>query len=134
MEVNKIVPIAVGFLGFGILIFAISQAKKQKNSVIYLDDNSTQTNASFDAKNIVDTLHLAMKDMGTDEDAIFEVLTGLTQNQFALVNKIFGFRAYNTFSGTSYGATNNYPLKVWLKEELSDAEYKTLKNNFPKYL
>lgn len=134
MQTSKILPIGVGILGMGIFVLAISQSIKGKNSVMYLDDINAQNEPLFDAKSVADTLHEAMKDAGTDEDVIFEALTGISPAQFASVIKVFGYRLYNTYTGTSYMAVNKYPLKTWLKEELSESDYKTLKNNFPKQL
>ena len=134
MQASKILPIAIGLTGVGIFVLAISKSIKGKNSVVYLDDTGAQNEPLFDAKSVADTLHEAMKSAGTDEDMIFEALTGISAMQFASVIKAFGYRLYNTYTGTSYMAVNKYPLKTWLKEELSESDYKTLKNNFPKQL
>lgn len=134
MEANKILPIAIGFAGVGIFVLAISQSIKGKNSVMYLDDTGAQSQPVFDSKSVAETLHEAMKNTGTDEDMVFEALTGISPVEFASVIKAFGYRLYNTYTGTSYMAVNKYPLKTWLKEELSESDYKTLKNNFPKQL
>jgi len=140
MEASKLVPISVGVAGLGILFFAIAQANKDKNGNVYLKQGTVES--SFNAKEIATVLYDAMKEANfTNTDkrkTIFTTLTGVSQAQFSWVIKAFGNRYYNTLTGNNYFALwqspVKHPLKVWLKEELSDSDYKLLKSNYPKYL
>lgn len=91
---------------------------------------------TFNAHNVAMELYNAMKDAGTDEGVIVDVLTHVNQSQFGLVFKAFGKLAYNPTFGNQYGLTtlNKYDLKYWLKNELSQEDYLTLKYKYPAYL
>lgn len=140
MEASKLVPISVGIAGLGILFFAIAQANKDKNGNVYLNQGTVEN--SFNAKEIATVLYDAMKEANftntEKRKTIFTTLTGVSQAQFSWVIKAFGSRYYNTLTGNTYFALwqtpVKQPLKVWLKEELSDSDYKLLKSNYPKYL
>lgn len=94
----------------------------------------------FNAANIADKLYNAMKSIGTDEDLIFNSLQGVSQTQFGQVIQAFGKKSYNS----TYGNQINYspwagnlplePLQVWLKSELSDQSYETLRQKYSYYL
>ena len=140
MDSSRIVPISVGVAGFGILLFAIVQARKDKNGNAYLDEASETQN--FNGKELATTLYNAMKEANftntEKRKTILTTLTGVSQAQFSLVVKSFGNRYYNTLTGnTSFAIWQTpvkHPLKVWLKEELSISDYQLLKSNYPKYL
>lgn len=140
MESSKLLPISISVAGLGILLFAIAQANKDKNGNAYLNQGTVEN--SFNAKEIATVLYDAMKEANfTNTDkrkTIFTTLTGVSQAQFSWVIKAFGNRYYNTLTGNTYFALwqspVKHPLKVWLKEELSDSDYKLLKSNYPKYL
>ena len=93
----------------------------------------TGTTNTFNAKNIAETLYEAMKGLGTDESAIFNVLANVSEAQFKLVVDAFGSRIYNTFTGTTTWGSP-HPLKTWLKEELGSKEYGVLRLKYPNYL
>lgn len=140
MEASKLVPISVGVAGLGILFFAIAQANKDKTGNAYLNQGTVEN--SFNAKEIATVLYDAMKEANftntEKRKTIFTTLTGVSQAQFSWVIKAFGSRYYNTLTGNTFFALwqtpVKHPLKVWLKEELSDSDYKLLKSNYPKYL
>ncbi|CCG53574.1 Hypothetical protein precursor [Flavobacterium indicum GPTSA100-9 = DSM 17447] len=140
MDSSKIVPISVGIAGLGILLFSIAQAKKDKNGNVYLNQGTVENN--FNAKEIATVLYDAMKEANftntEKRKTIFTTLTGVSPAQFSWVIKAFGSRYYNTLTGNTYFALwqtpVRHPLKVWLKEELSDSDYKLLKSNYSKYL
>lgn len=140
MDSSKILPISVGVAGLGILLFAVAQANKSKNSNAYQDGGSMAE--SIDSKEIATTLYNAMKEANftntEKRKTILTALTGVSEAQFSWVIKTFGSRYYNTLTGNTYFALwqtpVKHPLKVWLKEELSDSDYKLLKSNYPKYL
>lgn len=140
MDSSKLLPISISVAGLGILLFAIAQANKDKNGNAYLNQGTVEN--SFNAKEIATVLYDAMKEANfTNTDkrkTIFTTLTGVSQAQFSWVIKAFGSKYYNTLTGNTYFALwqtpVKHPLKVWLKEELSDSDYKLLKSNYPKYL
>lgn len=99
-------------------------------------NNSSGGNSTiptFNAQNVAESLHIAMKDMGTDESTIFNVLQSVNASQFVQVVNAFGLRKYNSWFGNDVGGSLQ-PLKVWLKEELSADEYKTLRLKYPNSL
>lgn len=140
MDSSKIVPISVGVAGLGILLFTIAQTSKNKNANAYLDQASQTEN--FNANEVVVTLYNAMKEANftntEKRKTILTALTGVNQAQFSLIVKTFGNRYYNTFTGNIYFAIwqtpVKYPLKLWLKKELSNSDYQLLKSKYPKYL
>lgn len=140
MDISKLLPISVGVAGLGILLVAVSQAKKDKNGNAYL--NQGTATESFNANEIATVLYDAMKEANftntEKRKTIFTTLTGVSQAQFSWVIKAFGSRYYNALTGNTYFALwqtpTKHPLKVWLKEELSDSDYNLLKSNYPKYL
>lgn len=140
MDSSKLLPISISVAGLGILLFAIAQANKDKNGNAYLNQGTVES--SFNAKEIATVLYDAMKEANftntEKRKTIFTTLTGVSQAQFSWVIKAFGSRYYNTLTGNTYFALwqspVKHPLKVWLKEELSDSDYKLLKSNYPKYL
>lgn len=140
MNTSKIIPVSVGIAGLGILLFAISQTSKNKKADAYLDADLSDT--SFNAKEVATMLYNAMKDANftntEKRNTIFTALTGATEAQFSKVNIAFGSKYYNTITGNTYFAVwqtpKKHPLKVWLKEELSTADYQLLKSNYPKQL
>jgi len=140
MDSSKLLPISVALAGLGILVIAVSQAKKDKNGNAYL--NQGMITESFNAKEIAAVLYNAMKEVNftntEKRKTIFTTLTGVSQAQFSWVVKAFGSRFYNPTTGNIYFAfwqtPTKHPLKTWLKEELSDSDYNLLKSNYPKYL
>ncbi|MEN9928306.1 MAG: hypothetical protein RLZZ231_227 [Bacteroidota bacterium] len=140
MYSSKLLPISVALAGLGILVIAVSQAKKDKNGNAYL--NQGMITESFNAKEIAEVLYNVMKEVNftntEKRKTIFTTLTGVSQAQFSWVVKAFGSRFYNPITGNTYFAfwqtPTKHPLKTWLKEELSDSDYNLLKSNYPKYL
>ncbi|WP_395074557.1 hypothetical protein [Flavobacterium sp.] len=140
MDSSKIIPISVGVAGLGILLFAIAQTSKNKNANVYL--NHALETENLNVKEQATLLYEAMREVNftntEKRKAIFTALTGVTPLQFSLIVKAFGNRYYNTFTGnTSFAIWQNpvkYPLKLWLKEELSNSDYQLLKSKYPKYL
>lgn len=122
--------------GLGYLAFR----KKPDTGGSYTDPTNGSTGGTintgtnvFNASNIAETLYEAMKGVGTDESAIFNILANVSESQFKLVVDAFGSRIYNTFTGTiTFGSP--HPLKTWLKEELDTKEYGVLRLKYPNYL
>jgi hypothetical protein len=97
--------------------------------------NFIPSQAVFNAKNTADGLYLAMRDSGTEEEAIFEVLKTVNQAQFAQVVAAFGKRYYNATLGNQYRVNpfTDLPkvnLKGWLIEELSLKDYTALRAKY----
>ena len=133
MEIKPI-PVAVVAVGLTVLIVGLT-AGKSKKSTIYLDSENANTsnNADFNAYEVAKTLEVAMDQYGTDEDTIMQALSEISVTQMKQVITAFGSKKYNTWTGNSYGIYS-YPLKVWLKEELSTSSYLTLKSKFKNLL
>lgn len=99
--------------------------------------NGGQSNPGFDALKVATDLYEAMKDSGTDESAIVQILTRVTPAQFDLVFDAFGVLKYNPTLGNQYsfwGELDRYNLKQWLKYELSETQYYNFKRKFPNRL
>lgn len=92
----------------------------------------------FNAKKVADALYHAMYEMGTDEDAIIAALKPVGQSDFAKVVTAFGQKQYNPTFGNQYSYSweplEFYGLPFWLKNELSDSTYNTLRNKYPNQL
>lgn len=139
VQQKKIAIVAgvVATVGLGYLAFR----KKPDSGGSYYDPTSggttggttSGTTSTFNAKNVAETLYEAMKGIGTDESAIFNVLANVSEAQFKLVVDSFGLRIYNTFTGTTTWGSP-HPLKTWLKEELASKEYGVLRLKYPNYL
>jgi hypothetical protein len=126
----------VASLGLIYLVFG----KKTDNSGATNDPTQTApAGTTFDAQNVADTLKAAMADSGTDESAILDALKYVSPGQFILVTKAFGLQPYNSVYGNQWNFNPFYDLpllalKMWLKEELSTADYAVLKNKYPSSL
>lgn len=91
----------------------------------------------FDAHKVAIDLYDAMKESGTDEEAVVYILTPINQAQFNLVFDAFGKLKYNPALGNQWslwGDLDRYDLKGWLKSELSPTEYANLKRKYPNKL
>lgn len=122
--------------------FVLKNPNKNKKRLL-VDNPEFNTVNNFSAITVSKQLYEAMRNTGTDEDIVFETLTGLSENQFRLVINAFGLKPYNTVLGNQKTLIGSdvfgyklpkHGLKSWLKNELSNEKYKLLKINFPKYL
>lgn len=101
---------------------------------------SANPSVPFNANTIAEKLYDAMKNTGTDEDAIFSALKNVTQVQFAQVVAAFQNRSYNSTTGNQINYMpwgDPLPLRdlpYWLKKELSSSDYQKLSLKFPNYL
>lgn len=128
-------------VGAGILVYFIFI--KRKENTINGDPTGNGSNIPaygvFNAMNVATNLYDAMKNMGTDREAIFEILKTVNQSQFGQVITAFGKLNYNPVTGDQrnynpFGVLTKYDLKFWLKSELSNADYIQLRNKYPNYL
>lgn len=137
---KKIGIVVGGILVIGTIIFLVTKKPKQDSSGSMSDPTGNNDSGgsggaiyAFNASSVAQGLYDAMADLGTDEEAIFNLLAPVSQAQFAQVIQKFGSRVYNSWTGgTSLGSPQ--PLKVWLKSELSSSDYEILRKKFPSYL
>lgn len=133
---TKIIGVAI-LLATGLGVWLINR-KSASTQAGLLPDNP-ENGSVFNPKLIASQLFEAMRlTLRTDEDAIWEALGSVTQNQFALVVKSFGLRPYNKLTGNTVGVWGidlpKLGLKDWLKQELSTKLYNELRYKYPKYL
>lgn len=129
IRIVPVVSIAV-VLGVVAMVFV---SNKNTSASVFLDAPNAPSNTPFDAKQVAETLYVAMNKYGTDEDVIMQVLGEVSESQFASVVLAFGSRRYNTWTGVKYGLFK-HTLKEWLDSELTSSSYLTLKSKFRKYL
>ncbi len=142
MTKRKAIIIGVSVVVFGLGVSFLTKPNKNGKSILgnggYIDEGDNSTIPVFSAKQKANALYEAMRYSGTDEQTIFEELSGVTQKQFGLISGAFGLRSYNSWLGNTTGVIGQtlpkLSLKMWLKEELSDEDYKLLRKKFPMYL
>ncbi|WP_157499525.1 hypothetical protein [Flavobacterium commune] len=129
------IAVAIG----GIVLYTVLRPKTES----FADPTGNGTyipgQVAFNAKSVAGSLYNAMKDMGTDEEAIIEILKPVNQTQFAQVVTAFGRKSYNTVTGNQYSFDpfSSLPLlglKDWLFNELSGKEYAILRLKYPYHL
>ncbi len=138
---KKKIIVGVSVLVFAVGIYLLTKKGVNGTSILggkkpkYIAEGDINLVPLFSASQKVTLLYEAMnKYNGTDETKIFEALTDVSQAQFGLINKTFGLKNYNTIVGYNTIGGSKLPLKTWLKEELSDADYSLLRKKFPIYL
>lgn len=139
-EQTKNLKIGTGVVaGLGLLYLLFGNKKDNSGAATDPTGNGSYSPggiAAFNAKNVSLSLYDAMKESGTEEEAILEVLKTVNQTQFAQVATAFGNRYYNTLTGNQYSINPfsdlpKLPLKTWLNEELSVKDYAILRNKYP---
>ncbi|MFY0481664.1 hypothetical protein ACI6PS_03590 [Flavobacterium sp. PLA-1-15] len=91
-------------------------------------NNPTVFNPSLAAERLYD----AMKESGTDENAVMAVLQTVSVSNMKAVFGKFGKRSYNKQLGNQLNFSPFFslplePLNVWFKEELSSKSYETIR-------
>lgn len=88
------------------------------------------------AKTKAEQLFNAMRHPGTDEDTIYDVLSGVNFNDFVMISNAFGKRYYDKFLGVDGGWPLNDKLSLheWLLQELSNGELQDLESYMPNVL
>lgn len=140
-EQSKNIKTGLGILG-GLALLYLIIGKKTDNSGAAIDPTGNGgylPNPVFNAKNVASSLYEAMKDSGTDEETILEVLKTVNQAQFAQVVTAFGRLSYNKTLGNQYNvnpleALPKVDLKGWLYNELSTKDYAILRSKYPSIL
>lgn len=116
-----------------IAIVAISLFQKlfPPNKVVEIKTNQS-TLTSADAKAYADILHAAMNQYGTDEDMIFQSLSGLNGEDYKAIFNAFGMRHYDVEFGLNLMGSwgEKYNLSTWLTNELNESELQVLKDQF----
>ncbi len=127
--------------GAGLLYLLFGKSGDNSGSINDPTGNGTYlpTTSVFNAKSVSLSLYDAMKESGTEEEAILEALKTVNQAQFGQVATAFGKRFYNTITGNQYSFNPfsplpKLPLKTWLNEELSVKDYAILRNKYPNFL
>lgn len=129
-------------VGAGLFVYFVF-IKRRENSGVNIDPTGNGSNPPnlgvFNALHVATSLYDAMKNMGTDREAIFEILKTVSQAQFTEVKTAFGKLNYNPVTGDQrnynpFSVLTKYDLKFWLKSELSNADYIQLRNKYPNHL
>lgn len=98
---------------------------------VFDEPTNNDTQNGFTAIAIANKLYEAMKGVGTDESAILEALTPLTETMFSQVVEAFGKKSYLTITPPFVASGD---LVHWLKSELTSSEYNRLKQKYPNVL
>lgn len=137
---KKVIIVTASVLILGLGVYFLTKTNKNGSSILggskkYIDEGDVNTIPAFSPTQKVALLYDAMnRYTGTDENLIFETLTGVTQVQFGLIQKAWGLKNYNRLLGYNTIGGTKLPLKTWLKEELSEQDYNLLRKRFPVYL
>lgn len=127
---NTILYSAAGILGIVALV-KLFPGKDTSGSGDPVFDKDENTGSGFTPKNVADKLYEAMKGLGTDESAIWEVLTPVSESMFIEVIEAFGIKTYPVLYPPFIAKGD---LIHWLKSELSSGEYNRLKQKYPNVL
>lgn len=127
-----LIPIAVIlivlYFFFDKIRFAVVKMFGSGVKVVNFNDVGSSLSPSK-SKAIADGLHVAMGSMGTDEETVYSLLTGLSLLDYNSVFNSFGTRPY--IDATGQGSDNflgvSYDLNFWLYSELNRFELKKLK-------
>lgn len=141
MYTKQKIIIGTGVLVFAVGVYFLTKTNQNGKSILgggnkkYVDEGDANLAPVFSPYQKSALLYDAMnRYTGTDETLIFETLTDVTQIQFGLINRVFGLKNYNSIVGYNTIGGSKVPLKTWLREELSDADYSLLRKKFPTYL
>lgn len=119
-----------GFLIIVVLLFDFRKKIFGSSSVfgngvdfVSMDDSVSKMSA-FEAKRIAEALYESMYTFGTDEKKIFNLLKGISINDYSKVYNEFGTRYYQEYFGTWSDALVGVKLDLngWLENELTSEE------------
>lgn len=141
---NKKILVIAAAVGAAVIIYHVVKTKTDTSGTGYDPTGNGGSNGSselpFNANSTAEKLYEAMRNTGTDEEAIFAALKNITQQQFAQVITAFQNRSYNSSMGNQVNYapwSSSLPLKdlpYWLKNELSSSDYNKLRLRFPNHL
>ncbi|MFL0108130.1 hypothetical protein [Tenacibaculum maritimum] len=91
-------------------------------------DSSGASISDVEAKSIAEGLYNSMSGFGTDEDTIFDLLSGISSANFSKVYNAFGERYYWHELGvwtddSIFSNGHKIDLFGWLRSELSSSEF-----------
>lgn len=130
-KTKKTVLIAAGVIAAGVVLYYVVKKKTDSSGAIIDPITGGTSTAIFDAGKVAEKLYDAMKESGTDEQAIYSALKNVSASQFDQVFQEFGKRSYNKLLGNQirvnpFSPLPLEPLNVWLKNELSSDDYYAL--------
>lgn len=135
-KTKKIVLIAAGAVAAGTILYFVLR-KKTDSTGEECDPTGNGGNCNqVDPSLVADQLYDAMKESGTDEQAILLALKNVNKTMFDQVIQKFGKQSYNKLLGNQirinpFSSLPLEPLQVWLKNELTTSEYSKLKLKYP---
>lgn len=138
-KTKKIVLIAAGTVLAGTILYFVLR-KKTESTGGKCDPTGNGGNCNqIDPEAVAEKLYNAMKESGTDEEAILFALKNVNASQFVQVMQKFGKRSYNKTLGNQirinpFSPLPLEPLDVWLKNELTSSEYNKLKTKYSQQL
>ena len=135
---KKNLQMAAAVVAGGVLLYVVFSKKTETTPDPTGNGAYTPINV-YNPQKVATALYETMKDMGTDEEAILEILKPINQSQFAQVIQAFGKLNYNTTTGDQrnynpFAVLPKLGLKDWLKSELSLKEYSVLRLKYPNSL
>ena len=130
----------IGIAGVALSVFGFFVANGNKKKSLLDEtmkdvDTSKLTISKSDAQDIANRLYLAMKDMGTDETAIENMLLkehNLSSEDMKLIVSAFGTKKYGKFGAPMFEwmGGDDLDLRGWLYRECSDSLYEKLNIKF----
>ena len=133
---------AGGFLAYKLYASAQERARQKKitqrinsEEERALMKSQERTIDDQSAQSIARALYEAMDGIGTDENAIYDILierNRLTSGDIVAVNKAFGVQKYGTTGSPWWGDGDDLNLVQWFSRELSNSSslYKILQTKF----
>ena len=133
---------AGGFLAYKLYASAQERARQKKiaqrinsEEERALMKSQERTIDDQSAQSIARALYEAMDGIGTDENAIYDILierNRLTSGDIVAVNKAFGVQQYGTYGSPWWGDGDDLNLVEWFSRELSNSSslYKILQTKF----
>lgn len=128
---TKYLKIGGGILLASVLLYFLLSKNPDSGAS---EDPTQNSGIPFDPKMIASNLLLYMDKWGTDEEEIIAELSNINQTQFGQVFTAFGKKNYNSWTGGDDYGGSLQNLKYWLREELSDFYYDSLKLKYPNFL
>ncbi len=136
----KYSKIGVGVLIAGVIAYFVFKKDDNQGTGIDPTNNgnggTNSGNYIFNPTKVANELYDAMKTANFGHKNIMVILQRINQSQFGQIVTAFGRKSYNDITGNQYGVFTLplVGLQGWLKSELSEDDYRTLKYKYPNYL